>query len=320
MKKVSVVIAALALLVSAAVATVALAAPVQQFSFQLTNIKPDGRFTLLFNARYFDSTGGVPPDITSNYLRIPAGAVLNKQFLNKSWYCNGPMLRDSLDRHPLLSGEPFADRVTDLTPFIKLLSGIKHKTKRVRTDLANAQICKHSQIGTGTANIDARETFPLLTDLIPSKFAIYFSKATQKGAVAGFTVVGAALANAGIVRRYPIVAGVHVALPANFFNEPTSIGGFDYGYKLVLPQSSVNGIKVSIAELHVKNPGLTILKGTCLKRDRSGECVKKQKSTAFWFTRPKCPPSGQISFLDVFNYPSLPPASQTFSLACPKFS
>jgi hypothetical protein len=317
-KKVLVVIAALALLVPAAVA---LAAPVQQFSFQLTNIKPDGRFTLLFNARYFDSTGGVPPDITSNYLRIPAGAVLDRQFLNKSWYCNGPKLRDSLDRHPLLSGEPFADRVTDLTPFIKLLSGIKHKSKLVRSDLANAQIGKHAQIGTGTANIDARETFPLLTDLIPSKFAIYFSKATQKGAVAGFTVVGAALAKASIVRKYPIVAGVHVALPANFFNDPTTIGGANYGYKLVLPQSNVNGIKVSIAELHVKNPGLTILKGTCLKTNRRGKCVQKQKTTAFWFTKPKCPPSNQLSFLDVFTYPPpLPMASQTFSLACPKFS
>jgi hypothetical protein len=317
-KKMLVVIAALALLVPA---TLALASPVQQFSFQLTNIKPDGRFTLLFNARYIDSTGGVPPDIASNYLRLPAGAVLDRQFLNKSWYCNGPKLRDSLDRHPLLSGEPFANRVTDLTPFIKLLSGIKHKSKLVRSDLANAQLCKHAQIGAGTAKIDARESFPLLSSPIPAKFAIYFSKATAKGAVAGFTVVGAALANAGIVKRYPIVAGVHVALSANFFNEPTTIGAVDYGYKLVLPQSNANGIKVSIAELHVRNPGLSILKGVCLKTDKRGKCVRRQKKTAFWFTRPKCPPSGRISFLDVFTYaPPLPGASKLFTLACPKFS
>jgi hypothetical protein len=297
--------------------TLALAEPVQQFSFQITKIKPGGRFTLIFTARTFDTTGVVPPELLSNYLRIPAGATLRKEFLKKSYFCDGRALRDSIDNHLVASGQPFADRVADLKSFVRLLA--KGKSKRDKRDLANAQTCLRAKIGTGTAQIDARGTFPTLTDLIPSKFTLFFSKPTVKGAVAGFTVVGAADAHAAVVKKNPIVAAVHVALTANFFNDPTPDGL--YGYKLVLPASNVNGFKISIAELRVVNTGLTILKGTCLKTNAKHRCTKKQKTTVFWFSQPTCPPSGKISFLSFFQYaPPQPSITKTLELTCPQFS
>lgn len=317
MKRILVVaVAALALLGAAAVAP---AEPVQQFSFQLKNTKPDGRFTLIFLARTFDTTGVVPPELLSNYMRLPAGAKLRKEFLNKKWFCDGRALRDAIDRDLEGSGTPFADRVERLPVFIKKLS--RATSKRDRRALANAKTCLRARIGSGTANIDARTTIPALDELIPSKFTLFLSRPTVKGAIAGFTVVGAADLNsdAPIVKKYPIVGAVHVALTANFFNEPSDDGL--YGYKLVLPESSVNGLKVSIAELRVVNTGLTIKKGTCLKRDKDGRCARRQKKTLFWFTQPKCPPSGVISFLSFFEYADpQPDITKTLTLACPNFS
>src|SRR5829696_10374605 len=76
----------------------AVAEPVQQFSFQVKDLKPGGRFTLIFTARSFDTTGAVPPSPTENYLRLPAGATLRREFLTKRWFCDGPALRDAITR------------------------------------------------------------------------------------------------------------------------------------------------------------------------------------------------------------------------------
>src|SRR5215218_1421932 len=76
---------------------VAQAEPVSQFSFQVKDLKPGGRYTLLFNARTFDTTGGVPPSPTSYFMRIPKGATLRKEFLTRRFFCDGPALRTAID-------------------------------------------------------------------------------------------------------------------------------------------------------------------------------------------------------------------------------
>jgi len=294
---------------------VALATPVEQFKFEVKNIKPDGRFTLFFTARTFDTTGAPPPNPVQSFIRLPAGATLRPQFLNKRFWCNGPMLRDSIDTRRTLSYRPFTKLVANLAPVIKELS--KDKSKRGRTQLKNAQTCNRARIGGGTAQIDARENFPELKDLIPADFSIFFAKPAH-GAVGGFTVLGAARETSPEVKQNPIIAGVHAVLPANFYNDPTPDGL--YGYKLVLPPNTVNTITVSIAVLQVKTTGLTLLKGECLKQGRHGRCAKRQKKTLFWFTTPKCPASGRLSFQAFYDY-NPPTADQTklFELACPKF-
>lgn len=304
--------AALALL---ALPAVALAEPVQQFSFQLTDLEPGGRFTLLFNARTFDTTGGVPPSPTVNFLRLPAGAELRREFRTRRYACNGQKLRDDITRDIDPKGTPFYKRVANLRPFIRSMA--RSRSRRARSALANARTCERARIGVGSARIDARASIPALDQLIPAHFSMFLSRPRARGGVASFTVVGAADERAPIVRRYPIVAGVHVALNATFFDDPSADGRF--GYRLDLPTGQVAGFTVSIAELSVRTTGLTLRRGTCLAR-RRGRCVRRQRRTAFWFTTPPCPSSGRLSILNHFEYADASlNVTKTVDLACPRF-
>jgi hypothetical protein len=294
------------------------AEPVNTFNFQVTNIKSGGRFTLLFHAQTFDSTGGVPPAPVSNYLRIPKGATLRKQFLNRRWFCDGPKLRTDIDTMDF-SGTPFTKRVQNLKPFIRYLQ--RHgRSRAAKRALANAQTCDRARVGSGTVKVDARGFSPKLDQLIRGTFVVFFSRATEPGAVAGFTVLGAADEDQEIVKRrtFEVLTGVHVALNANFVNDPTPDGLF--GYRLDLPPGDVNGIRVSLAELDVTTSGLTLLKGTCLKQNARGRCLKRQSRTLFWFNIPPCPASGNFSFQEFFGYePPIPNSTNTVQFACPRF-
>jgi hypothetical protein len=316
-RKVILLVLALAGLALSAPAVVQ-AVPVSQFSFQVTNIKPGGRFTLLFHSQTFDTTGGVPPSPTSNFLRIPKGATLRREFLNRRFFCNGPKLRTDIDTLDF-SGVPFTQRIQNLKPFIRYLK--RHsRTARARRALANAQICDRVRIGGGTARVDARGVSPKLDRLIDVTFATFFSRPTTPGAVAGFAVLGAANEDQEIVKRrtFEVLTGVHAALSANFVNDPTPDGL--YGYRLDLPRGEVNGLRVSLAEINATTNGLTLKKGECLKRNARGSCIKRQRRTLFWFTIPPCPPSGLFSFQQVFTYadPALN-GTKTVQLACPRF-
>ncbi len=294
---------------------VAQAEPVNQFNFQVTNIKSGGRFTLLFHAQTFDTTGGVPPTPTSNYLRIPKGATLRKQFLTSRYFCNGPQLRTDIDTMDF-SGTPFTKRIQNLKPFIRMLQHTRGAA--AKRALANAQSCDRGRIGGGTGKVDARNVSPKLDELINITFALFLSRPTEHGAVAGFYAIGAADENQDIVKRrtFEVLTGVHAALAANFVNDPTG----PYGYRLDLPRGDVNGFRVSIAQLDVTTSGLSLVKGTCLKQNKKGKCVSRQKRTIFWFTIPPCPPSGAFSFQEFFGYdPPTPSTTNTVQFACPSF-
>jgi len=58
----------------------------------------------------------------------------------------------------------------------------------------------------------------------------------------------------------------------------------------------------------------------CVKRKR-GRCVKRKRKLrrTFWFTKPKCPASGRISFLGVFEYDTIPTISHVDGVPCPRF-
>jgi hypothetical protein len=315
-RKVILLVLALAGLALAAPAVVP-AEPVSNFSFQVTNIKPGGRFTLLFHAQTFDTTGGVPPSPTDFYLRIPKGATLRREFLNKRFFCDGPKLRTDIDTMDF-SGVPFTRRILNLKPFIRTLS--RHRDRASRRALANAQACDRGRIGGGTAKVDARGITPKLDRLIDVTFATFFSRGTKPGAVAGFAILGAANEDQEIVKRrtYEVLTGVHAALNANFVNDPTPDGL--YGYRLDLPRSEVNGLKISLAEINATTSGLTLKKGECLKRNAKGRCVKRQRRTLFWFTIPPCPSSGAFSIQQSYTYedPALNDTN-TIQITCPRF-
>jgi hypothetical protein len=292
---------------------IAQAAPVQEFSYQLKDVKPDGRFTVVFSSRTFDSSGGTPPVLRENYQRLPAGAALRKEFLKKKYYCDGPKLLKDLQAAPE-GNLVFARRLDKLSATIRRI-----RSRLDRKALRNAETCARSRIGEGTAAVDAR---PLFNELIPSVFYMFFGKGTQKGALASIQIIGMPDETSSIVKKLPVtVQQTRVTFGLNFFNEPTA---GKYGYKLVLPTGPIAGVNISIAEVRavVRGLSLTKRKRTCQQR-RRGRCVKRKvkKTTKFWFTAPPCPASGRLSFLSFYGYDDpQPDITKEIQLACPSFS
>jgi hypothetical protein len=295
---------------------IANAAVTQEFSFQLKDVKPDGRFTVVFTSRTFDTTGGIPPVLRENYLRLPAGAKIPRSFLKSKYYCDGNKLLSTLQANPQ-NNVLFFKRVENLSPLISTLK--KSKSASDRKALKNAEICKRVLVGKGNVQVDAR---PLINELIPAKIYLFFGKGTQKGAVASFSILGVPDETSPVVRDNATVRNTRVVVAANFFSDPTPDG--KYGYRLQLPAGPIGGINISIAEVNVVTKGLTITKKktTCKKR-RHGRCVKKQvkKTKLFWFTQPACPSSGKLAFAAFYGYDDpQPDITKTIELSCPKFS
>ena len=308
MKRIVSAFAVLALLVPAA----ALASPVQEFSFQVKDIKPGGRFTVIYSSRTYDSSGGIPPMVRENYLRLPLGTVLPREFLQKKYYCDAGKLIKDLQAAPEHNVR-FARRVDRLAATIKRI--------RSRLDakaLRNAETCSRSRLGDGTALLDAR---PLFDELIPAVFYAFLGKRAQPGAVASIQIVGMLDENSGVVKRLPTtVQQTRVPLVVTFSNEPTE---GKYGYKAVLPTGRIAGVNISIAEVRAVFSGISLEKKkvTCIKRDR-GRCARKkvEKTSVFWVTAPRCPPSGKLSFLGFYGYDDpIPDVTKTVELSCPSF-
>jgi hypothetical protein len=310
-----ILLAAAALAVLAIPVSIANAAVSQEFSFQLKDVKPDGRFSVVFTSRTFDTTGGIPPVLKESYIRLPAGAKIPRTFLKKKHYCDVNKLLKDLQANP----RPgiFYNRVANLKPFIKLLK--KSRLASDRSALRNAEICEAVRIGQGTAQVDAR---PLLEDLIPSKFVMFFGKGAS-GAVASIQILGMPDETSSIVKGLPItIQQTRVPFVLNFINDPTPDGV--YGYKLQFPTGPIAGVNISIAEVNAVTKGLTLTKKktTCKKR-RRGKCVKKKvkKTNVFWFTQPTCPASGKLSFQAFYGYGgAVPDITKTIELSCPNFS
>jgi hypothetical protein len=308
MKRILFASAVLALLVPAA----ALAYPVQEFSAGAKDIKPDGRFTVFYSSRTYDSSGGIPPVLRENYLRIPLGAVVRKEFLKKKYNCDaGKLLRD-LQAAPEQNVQ-FARRVDKLAATIKRI-----RSRLGAKALRNAETCSRSRIGEGTAQVEAR---PVFAELIPVVFYMFLGKGGQKGAVGSLQIIGMADENSAVVKTLPVtVRQTRVPVVVNLFNEPTE---GKYGYKLVLPTGPIAGLNISLSEVRAEARGLTLKRRTvtCIKR-KHGRCVRKKvkKTRLFWFTRPKCPPSRTLSFLAFYGYDDpIPDITKTLEIPCPNF-
>ena len=314
MKRIFVAFALLAVLVPVAIAQ---ADAVQEFSFQVKDIKSNGRFTVVFTSRTYDSTGGVPPPVRENYIRLPAGAKLIREVRRKKYQCDVDRLIDDLQANPE-PGKLFANRVKNLKSLIRTLK--KSKAASDRKALVNAERCQRSHIGQGTAQVDAR---PLFDELIPSVFFMFLGKPNGAHSVATFQIIGMPDETSDIVKKLPTtVQGTRVPFILNFVDDPTPDG--KYGYKIVFPTGPIAGLNLVIAEVNAVNYGITVKKKktTCRKR-KHGRCVKKKVKVTkkFWFTQPTCPPSGKLSFQAFYGYDDpQPDITKTIELACPQFS
>jgi len=293
--------AALAVLVSLGVVAVAQGVVVQEFSFQIKDIKTWGGYTVVFTSRSYDPSGGIPAELDANYLRLPKGATVPKVFRNKKFYCEAKKLVDKV-RLEKGSGR--------FTPYLEKL--LKGKKKQPRSAKNLVDVCRFARIGTGRVLVDAR---PFEERPIPADLQMFWTKPAP-GAKAAFAIVGIPDETYPVVKENPTVRETVPTINANFYSEPTPNGLYDY--KLVLPTGPINGIRISVAEVKVTTTGITYKKKVC-KRKRRGRCVKSTTKRSFWFTQPPCPPSGQLSFEAFYGYKTEPDQLKTVSIPCPDF-
>jgi hypothetical protein len=299
-------VGAVALLAALGAVAVAQGAVVQQFGFQVKDVKADGRYTVIFDSRSYDSSGGVPDPLTANYIRLPKGAVFRKQFINPRYYCDLKKLVDMLRMT-----HPNTPRFNDL-----LNQTLRGKAVPPRSSKDVVAVCRFAHVGGGTALVDAR---PYVAQPIPAHFEMFWGK-PQKGAAGTFAIVGSADDTSAVVGENTTIRDTHPLLNVDFVDDPTPDGL--YGYKISLPVGPIAGINVSFAEVHAITRGLTLpgKKAKCVKR-RAGKCVKRsvRRSNQFLFTRPTCPASGQLSFQATYTYASRPSEMKTITIPCPKF-
>jgi hypothetical protein len=299
------VVVALTLLASLGVVVAAQGEVVQDFSFQIKDIKPGGRFTVVFNSHSYESSGGIPAPLNENYIRLPKGAVVRPEFKKKQYYCNAKKLVDQV-RMDKGNGR--------FTPYINNL--LRGKPSPPKNAKSLVKTCRYARIGTGRVLVDAR---PYAADPIPADLMMFWTK-PDKGAAATFSIVGIPDERYPIVKDNPTIRETTPVINASFYNDPTPDGL--YGYKLVLPTGPINGIQISVAEVHVTTTGLSLSKKkvTCKKRSH-GRCVKRKvkKTSLFWFSQPPCPSTGTLSFQAFYGYESAPDETKTITIPCPKF-
>ncbi len=306
MKRILVSALLLALFSSAAVAQ---AAPVQEFNVQLKDVKPDGRYTIVFTANSFDTSGEPPPLLTSNTVRFAAGVNIRKEFMTSAYKCDVGLLRD------LLIG------ASESGYFFKRLDNLPATYKRIKARLTPEsrkviETCIRSQIGSGSVVVDARTVG--LPDPLPAKLYLYLSKPQAKGAFASFGIFAVLDEANPAIQALGSLSTLKLVFSTDLFNEPSADGL--YGVKMVLPTGS--GLRISVAELKVTTPGVTktTVKKTCVTK-RKGRCVKSTSkvSRLFWLTQPTCPASGQVTFRSDYGYETGLATERTIQVPCPRF-
>ena len=251
MKKLVAAIATLAILVTAAVAQ---GVVVQEFSFQIKDIKSWGGYTVVFNSRSYEPSGGDPRRAEARTTcGCPPARPCRRSFRNKRFYCQTKKLVDQV-RMDKGSGR--------FTPFINNL--LKGKKTIPKNDKNLIKTCRFARIGTGRVLVDAR---PFEERPIPADLMMFWAKPAP-GAVAAFEIVGIPDERVPVVQENPTVRETVPVIDANFYSEKTPDGLFDY--KLVLPTGPINGIRISVAEVKVTTTGLTYTKKTkkCTKQAR----------------------------------------------------
>jgi hypothetical protein len=275
----SILTAAVTLGALVAVAT-AQADPVQEFSFEIRNVKPDGRFTVVYTQRSYDTTGGIPTQPNEFYLRLPAGAKLRKAFLSKRVFCDVKKLDRTRDPKSCLRSQVGTGRVmVDARPFI---------TDQIPADLwlflakgtVRKAVASLAILGKQDQSAPVVRNIPIVRDFrAPIVFMNFFDTPTKDG-------------------RY----GYRLA----FGNSPTGGGAASF----YIAETHVVNKGFSLEKKKARC--LLSRRGKCVRK-------RVEKKKRFWFTPPTCPASRKVSFQAFFGYESLPDIVRTTELACPRF-
>lgn len=294
---------------------VAGADPVNDLNIQIKDVKPDGRYTVVFSANSYDTGGQQPPHVTSNSLRMASGLRIRPQFLGSRYRCDVTRMRDIILVNPERSPAR-SQRFADLAATLKRI-----RKKLTRAEVAVVETCIRAQIGKGVAVADTR---PFVAEPVPAKLTLYLSKATAKGAIASVGVIAVLDETSKAYREQRLLRLLGaLSFEAHVFDEPSADGR--YGYRLALPTPPtglVLDVKVSFAEVRVTAPGLTARRKLvkCVRRVR-GKCRQRRVTTmsTFWLTQPKCPATSKLGFETSYTYETGLKLTSTIQIPCPRF-
>jgi hypothetical protein len=272
----------------------ALAEPVQQFSIQLKDLTADGRYSVVYTANAFDTTGEAPPALEEASLRLAKGMTIRPEFRTPDRLCDTAKLAGYLFQN-VPKGSTYAETL-DAFP-----SNSARIEKRVtKTARATVVTCRKAFLGRGTTVVDGRPRYPAP---IPAKFSIFLTKPTAKGAIAGIGILSHYDKTSPIAvneLRYTVLQPIFTL---NVFNDPTPDGL--YGYRLRLLTEKTSGFRFSIAELRVESAGIV------------GPGSRGRRT--FWATPPKCPASGKVPFKAEFRYVGGIDKNIGITVPCPRF-
>lgn len=281
----------LASLLVAAGAAPASADPVQQIGVQLTNVRPDGRFTVVFSLNSFDTSGGPPPEIFRSSLRVPRGVAIRPSFLRKDRLCDTLRLKTVL-----LDNESDRRGGSD---YFALLNDLARTERRIGPKLRPADrrvlhTCRRAFLGRGKLLMDGRGAF---ADPLPGYVWVFLAKPRKEGSIGGFGMLGQTDQESKVIQRSPFLLQQKPRLFADIYNDPTPDGR--YGYRVVLPRFKVSLLSFSVAELRLAVTGIS----------RDG---------AFW-AKLRCPARGSLSFRADYRYVGGLRQRTTIAVPCPRY-
>jgi hypothetical protein len=285
-----------------ALAVPAFAEPVQEFNVQLKDIKPDGRYVVVFTANAYDTTGEQPPLVTDNQFRVAGGIRVRPEFRTKDYQCDVNAVREALVTPD--GNLTYTQRLRDLAGTLK-----RTRSKLRPAIVPRLETCIRANIGSGKVAADVR---PIFKELVPANFFVYLAKPKNKGAEIAFSVLVVLDENGWLYKQSPTLRTFRLALTFPGYWEPSADGRF--GYRFVLPGGGAGGVRASVSELEVTIPGITQTK--CVKK-KKGKCLSSKK--LFWITQPTCPTSGQVRFESDYVYETGFKITKGLDLPCPRF-
>lgn len=288
------------------------AEPVQEVNFQIKDVSKDGRYTIVFGANAYDTTGAPPPLVTTNQIRLPSGVRIRREFLRTDYQCKVADVRDALVTPD--GARSYTSRLNNLQ------ASLKRTRKKLKPGIVRGvEKCIGAQIGKGRVKADVRPTFP---DPADANLFLYLAKPNKKGAKAAIGVLVVLNEKGIFVKNNPFFATLRLTFLINVFDETSPDGKL--GYRLDLPGGGAAGVRVSLAEVSVTTPGITRVtrKVKCLRKNKKRRCVKRKVTTQklFWLTKPTCPATGQLGFNAFYQYETGLTSTLNAQIPCPRFT
>lgn len=281
--------------VFAAVAPAARATPIQQIDVRLTDVRAEGRYSVVFSSNSFDSDGAQLPDLTSASVRVARAIRVRSRFLRSDRLCDTGRLSGILIEASRQRGaRTYAQMLADLPGTRRRIAG--HLTPGARRIFDR---CLGAFWGKGTVIVDAR---PRIQEPIPGLIYLFLTKPTKKKAVVGVGIMSSYDLASPLARPEVLVRSLQPVSTVDVYDDPTPDGL--YGYRIQLLPDDLGVLGFSVAELHVTATGLS---------DRKG-------SAGFWAERPRCPASGKLPFKAEYAYRTGERSSSVVQVPCPRFA